>query len=336
MDLAVVAAAQDADPGEHARRLQRIFVDITDVGELRQIALGQRIDGDIAQSHQRPDRLEEFLPRHQLVRPEGVVLIAGDNAVLGGKVDNRVVRVGEGVFGGAGRDRAIPKAGENIRRYVAHFLSRDRCIHISVQNALGQEALRLHHFRRRPSPSRRDSSTTRRTPSGCTPPASRRRAAAPIIVSSLLRNLHIKLQPDRTMVGAGNFAVDRRGRNAVAQTVGDQKIVDAPADVLLPRAEAVAPPGICAGQLRIAKTKGVCKAARKQLREFPAFLVGKSRRSRGWISDSSGRFPDGRRSGRRRGSRVSARQASRDRRAARPPTPYDGRCASRPSCAFGV
>ena len=146
MDPAVVAAAQDADPGEHARRLQRIFVDIADVGELRQIALGQRIDGDIAQSHQRPDRLEEFLPRHQLVRPEGVVLIAGDDAVLGGKVDNRVVRVGEGVFGSAGRDRAIPKAGENIRRYVAHFLSRDRCIHISGQNALGQEALRLHHF----------------------------------------------------------------------------------------------------------------------------------------------------------------------------------------------
>ena len=78
------------------------------------------------------------------------------------------------------------------------------------------------------------------------------------------------------MVGAGDFAVDRRGRDAVAQTVGDQKIVDAPADVLLPRAEAVAPPGICAGQLRIAKTKGVCKAARKQLREFPAFLVGKA------------------------------------------------------------
>ena len=43
------------------------------------------------------------------------------------------------------------------------------------------------------------------------------------------------------------------------QPVGDDEIVDPPAGVLLPRVEAVAPPGVRAGQLRVAPAEHVGK-----------------------------------------------------------------------------
>ena len=62
------------------------------------------------------------------------------------------------------------------------------------------------------------------------------------------------------MVRAEDLVVNGRGLYGILQPVRDQKIVDAPARVLLPRMEAVAPPRIRAGEVRVSVAEGVGKA----------------------------------------------------------------------------
>ena len=78
------------------------------------------------------------------------------------------------------------------------------------------------------------------------------------------------------MVGAVDLAVDRCGLNRILQPVGDEKIIDAPACVLVSRMEAVAPPGIRARKLGVPETEGVRKSGGKQLCEAFALFIGKA------------------------------------------------------------
>ena len=74
------------------------------------------------------------------------------------------------------------------------------------------------------------------------------------------------------MIRAENFVVDGRSLDAVAPAVGDQEIVDAPADVLLARVEAIAPPRIL-HRVRVEMAERIGKARIQQLVEFSALFV---------------------------------------------------------------
>ena len=56
--------------------------------------------------------------------------------------------------------------------------------------------------------------------------------------------LQIDLQTHGAVVGAKDILVDGGGGDLVRDPVGDQEIVDAPANVLFPGLEHVAPPGV--------------------------------------------------------------------------------------------
>lgn len=88
--------------------------------------------------------------------------------------------------------------------------------------------------------------------------------------------LDIQFQPHRAVIGSENLGIDGRGLDAVAQTVGDQKIVNAPACVVLPRVIAVAPPGICPRKVGVAVAERIRETGGEQLVELAAFLVGKT------------------------------------------------------------
>ena len=61
----------------------------------------------------------------------------------------------------------------------------------------------------------------------------------------------------------------------LAQSVGDDKIVDAPADVLLPGVEAVAPPGVFR-RVGMLEAPGIGEAGGQQLGELAPLLVGEA------------------------------------------------------------
>ena len=78
------------------------------------------------------------------------------------------------------------------------------------------------------------------------------------------------------MVGAEDVGMDLRIVKTLAQTVGDDKVIDAPAGILLTGLEAVGPPGIF-HLIGIFEAEGVGKAAGQQMAELGALLVGKAR-----------------------------------------------------------
>ena len=56
-----------------------------------------------------------------------------------------------------------------------------------------------------------------------------------------------QLQTYRTMVRAEDIAVNGSGGDSLRQTVGYHEVVDAPAGIVLPCLEHIAPPGVAAG-----------------------------------------------------------------------------------------
>ena len=78
------------------------------------------------------------------------------------------------------------------------------------------------------------------------------------------------------MVGAEDVGMDLRIVKTLAQTVGDDEVIDAPAGILLTGLEAVRPPGIL-HFIRIFLAEGVGKAVGQQMTELGALLVGKAR-----------------------------------------------------------
>ena len=78
------------------------------------------------------------------------------------------------------------------------------------------------------------------------------------------------------MIAAHYRGEDKAVLNAVKQAVRDNKIVNAPTDVLCARGEHIAPPGIF-DLVGIECAEGVGESAFKKLGEFAALFVGKSR-----------------------------------------------------------
>ena len=82
------------------------------------------------------------------------------------------------------------------------------------------------------------------------------------------------------MVAARDLAPDVGAFDLVLQPVGDDKIVDAPSGVVLPGIEAIAPPGVCAGLIRIEIPEGIRKAAKY----VPSSSPPKSLMRKNWLS----------------------------------------------------
>ena len=78
------------------------------------------------------------------------------------------------------------------------------------------------------------------------------------------------------MVAAGDLRPDVGAFYPGHQPLGHNEVVDAPSRVVLTGVEAVAPPGVGAGALRVQGAEGVHKAAGEQLGHLPALLVGKA------------------------------------------------------------
>ena len=79
------------------------------------------------------------------------------------------------------------------------------------------------------------------------------------------------------MVTAENFAFDRRVGNFFAQSFRDQKIIDTPTRIILPRFTAIMPPSVSARRRRIQMPKRVDKARVQQVGKFFAFGVAETR-----------------------------------------------------------
>ena len=92
----------------------------------------------------------------------------------------------------------------------------------------------------------------------------------------LLLILQVDLQLHRAMVGAKDLVVDLSGADAVCNAPGNDKIVDAPARVLFPGVEAVAPPAVL-HLVRVNRTEGVGKARCQQLGHLGPLLVSEAR-----------------------------------------------------------
>ena len=85
-----------------------------------------------------------------------------------------------------------------------------------------------------------------------------------------------QFQPNRTVVGTENIGINRRGLDPVCKTVRDQKIVDAPAGVVLPGIEPVAPPAVDACGIRIEMTEGIGETGFQKLSEAFPLLIGEA------------------------------------------------------------
>ena len=79
-----------------------------------------------------------------------------------------------------------------------------------------------------------------------------------------------------TVVGAKDIGMDLGIVETLAETVGDDEIIDAPAGILLTGLETIRPPGIF-HLVRILEAEGVGKAIGQQLAELGSFLVGEAR-----------------------------------------------------------
>ena len=91
-----------------------------------------------------------------------------------------------------------------------------------------------------------------------------------------LRSLQVDFQTHRAVVGAEDIAVNGGSGDFVRNAVGYQEIVDAPAGVILPGLEHIAPPGIGTGGVRVQIAEAVRKAAAEQHSEGFPFFVGES------------------------------------------------------------
>ena len=78
------------------------------------------------------------------------------------------------------------------------------------------------------------------------------------------------------MVRPENLGVNLRPGETLAQAVGDDEIVDAPAGVLLAGLEAVGPPGIDVCLVRVEVTERVGETCVEQLLELGTLLVGEA------------------------------------------------------------
>ena len=78
------------------------------------------------------------------------------------------------------------------------------------------------------------------------------------------------------MVASHDLTEDKAITHTRKEAVGNDKIVDAPTDVLLSCLHHIAPPGIF-DLIRIEGTEGIGKARGEQLGKFCALLIGKSR-----------------------------------------------------------
>ena len=77
------------------------------------------------------------------------------------------------------------------------------------------------------------------------------------------------------MVGAEDLPVDLGGGDPVCDPVRNEEVVDAPACVLLPGAEAVAPPAVL-HLVRVQRPEAVGKARLQQLGHLGPLLVGEA------------------------------------------------------------
>ena len=78
------------------------------------------------------------------------------------------------------------------------------------------------------------------------------------------------------MIRALDLMIDWRLFDLSAEPVGDQKIVDPPSGVVLPRLVHVAPPGIAAGGVGMEIAEGIGKAGLQKSGEALALLVGEA------------------------------------------------------------
>ena len=70
----------------------------------------------------------------------------------------------------------------------------------------------------------------------------------------------LNVQFDRTVVGAEDLLVDRRALDPVTELLGDDEIVDTPADVPITRLHTVGPPAVLIGGIRIQQPDGIAEA----------------------------------------------------------------------------
>ena len=78
------------------------------------------------------------------------------------------------------------------------------------------------------------------------------------------------------MVGTHDLVIDGSSRDLVSHPVGCQEIVDAPAGIILPCLEPVAPPGVGSRHIRVQMPEGIRKAGIQELAEALPFLVGEA------------------------------------------------------------
>ena len=78
------------------------------------------------------------------------------------------------------------------------------------------------------------------------------------------------------MVGAVNLGVDGGTLQARSQTLGGDKVVNAPACVVFAGVKAIAPPAISAGHIGVPIAERIGKSRVKKFREALAFFIRKS------------------------------------------------------------
>ena len=71
------------------------------------------------------------------------------------------------------------------------------------------------------------------------------------IWSAWLLSSNVQFQTHGAVVGAEDVGIDGCSRDFVFEPVGNEEIVDAPAGILLPGLEHIAPPGITANSIGI-------------------------------------------------------------------------------------
>ena len=78
------------------------------------------------------------------------------------------------------------------------------------------------------------------------------------------------------MIAAHNVLVDQRVFDPGTVLLPDKKIIDSPSRVVFARAETVAPPAVCAGNVGISVAKRIDEARVQKRAERSALLVGES------------------------------------------------------------
>ena len=78
------------------------------------------------------------------------------------------------------------------------------------------------------------------------------------------------------MIGAKDLAVDGGGGDFIRNPVGYDKVVDAPSGVVLPGVEAVAPPTVDTGGIRVEVSEGIRKACIQKLCEAVPLFIGET------------------------------------------------------------